>query len=293
MTGEELAAEFDSFWTSAPELGGTPQQAGVVVDAYRDLVRHHFMRTGDAGLAKAAALKDVKRTYAVSEITGNKRLMRYRPEDHYPKVASTEAAAISRGESHDYIREELVRVVNDWARGSGATIDSGGAPSHTRPPAIPIEDIFIEAIPQTNADIAAGRYPGYAVWWRETRDGIPVLNTAPGMVFRADVAAAQAKQSAWRKERSRLIRGEEIYKQSRLRGMGVGGELPRSEGFDITPPPVSEAELVRIGLRGIRQEERDRRPDVGTMEGFLPETTQHVTPKRRGGVRLILPGQRN
>jgi hypothetical protein len=86
VRGDELAAEFDGWFTAAPDLGGSPRQAGLVTDAYRELVREHYIRTGDKEIARAMAKKDILRTYAVSEATEKKRLMRFPPENHYPKI---------------------------------------------------------------------------------------------------------------------------------------------------------------------------------------------------------------
>ena len=75
---------------------------------------------------------------------------------------------------------------------------------------VPIENIYLEAIPQTNADIRAGRVPGYGVVWFTEREGARTMETAPGMVFRADVRAAKERELALRKQRSGEAREQEI-----------------------------------------------------------------------------------
>ena len=201
----DLTSAFDVWYSSAPELGGSPREAGVVLDTYRDMVKYHYIRTGDADLAKGAAIQDLKGVMGVSEVAGKKRLMRYPPEQHLPRTESERPGlfAGTAGQRGDFkwFDEQLTESVEQI---SGKRI--------------PLKDIFLEATPQTGADVRAGRDPTYGVVWFEERDGVRVMQTAPGMVFRADRQAAETKQTEMRKAWLEEERQEEIDRREKQPG---------------------------------------------------------------------------
>lgn len=248
LTPGEIAADYDGLFSSEPELGGSPRQAGVVFDTYRELVKDHYIRTGDIDVAKSMAKKDLKRTYNVTEVTGNRRLIRHPPEAYYPKIEPRAGKAPNL----DYFGEQLHATVNNYVRGDVAAENpearakalsarGAGAPSPREADEIPLADIFIEPIPQTNADVQAGRFPGYAAVWFEERDGIRVMNTAPGMVFRADVKAARERERVNREQRFRYERDKEIERQERFdsdpfrRAGKAVGDYVRGDPADLRP----------------------------------------------------------
>jgi hypothetical protein len=260
ITPDEIVSEYDGWFSSAPELGGSPGQRAVVFDAYRDLVGYHYVKTGDVEIAKSMAKKDMARTYSVSEMTGSRRLMRHPPEFYYPKIEPR----AGKEPDHSYFTDQLKAEVNNYVRGTFAAANpevrgqavaarGAGASPPEDLPEIPIEDIFIEPLPQTNGDVRSGRLPGYAVVWKEIRDGIPVMNTAPGMVFRADVKSEMERQSRNRQERVRSLRGREIEREARhdaapLRPVAkAAGELLRGERS--LPTDTGAAERLRGGNR--------------------------------------------
>ena len=191
---------------SRPDAGGSDRRASFMLDAYRDAVAYHFSRTADPGLAKKVALNEMMRAYSVSNITGNKRLMRNRPENFYPPI-SNEA---NSDPSYQYFSDDLVRTVN-LAAGRLQEVDTninpelravvgGQRQDVERGDQIPLEDIYLEANSQTLADIAAGiPYPSYGVVWRQKdENGIPALVSAQ-RPFVVDVKAARARESAARR----------------------------------------------------------------------------------------------
>lgn len=253
----DLTAEYGGWFTSTPELGGSPRQASLVFDTYRDLVQHHYLNTGDIDAAKGMAKRDLQRTYAETSVTGNKRLMRHPPDAYYPKLEPR----AGKEPSLDYFGEQLRATVNDYLRGPArAQSDlnpetrAPNAAALTAPKEIPLSDIFIEPIPQTNADVRSGRLPGYAVMWLEDRDGIKVMNTAPGMVFRADVKSEQEKQLRNREQRARAMRAKELEAQAKVdrdparRAGKAVGEFLR-EGLPSLPNDAGAAERLRGGNR--------------------------------------------
>lgn len=239
LTPSDITAQYDGWFTSEPGLGGSPRQAGVVFDTYRDLVKDHYIRTGDIEVAKSMAKKDLKRTYDVSEVTGSRRLMRHPPEAYYPKIeprAGKEA-------NLDYFSDQLHRTVNEYVNDQGKLFgdvnpEARGAAmtaaEQTRKE-IPLSDIFIEAVPQTNADVRAGRMPSYGVIWFEEEDGVRVMKTAPGAVFRADVRAEREREKRNREERARYLHGKNEANTDPAARAG------RALGLDKVVPAIGEA----------------------------------------------------
>ncbi len=265
LSRADLTAEYDGWFTSEPALGGSPRQEALVYDTYVDLVKDHYVRTGDIEVAKSMAKKDLKRTYDVSEVTGSRRLMRHPPDAYYPKIEPR----AGKEPNLDYFSQQLVAAVNDYVSGpakAAADLNPETRPALgatlARQTEIPLSDIFIEPIPQTNADVRAGRLPGYAVMWFENRDGVRVMSTAPGMVFRADVKAELEKQSRNRQERARYLRNQEIEREAAketapLRPVGkAAGEVLRGERS--LPTGTGAAERLRSGNR----EFFSRQPDL-------------------------------
>jgi GH24 family phage-related lysozyme (muramidase) len=195
VTVDEVASGYDGWFSSAPAVGGSPREQAVILDTYRDLVRDHYIRTGDPDVARSMAKKDLHRSYNVSEVTGKKRLMRHPPEMHYPAIEPR----AGKDPDHSYFTDQLVADVKTQAGKD-----------------VPIEDIFIEAIPQTNMDVRSGKMPGYGVVWFEERDGVRVMQTAPGLVFRADVKGEMERQKKNREERARSLRQKEVERQEAL-----------------------------------------------------------------------------
>ena len=201
LTVDDITKEYGGWFKSRPAAGGSDRRASFMLDAYRDDVRYHYTRTGDAELAKQIALNEMTKTYKVSTITGNKRLMRNRPEDYYPPIQT----APGEDPSYEYFQNELKHSVNE-AAGRLRRVDTDANPELRASigkkegfvelgDQIPMEDIFIEANDRTMADIASGSvYPSYGVVWRQKdENGIPAFMTAP-TPFYVDVKDVKSKQ---------------------------------------------------------------------------------------------------
>lgn len=171
MTEQDVLTEFDSSIWSDPSLA--PRQASVdrMMSLFRQEFEREFIATGDEDVAKARALEGLKRTYGVSNLTGDSRLMRLPPENFYPPVDG----------SHDWLAEQLENDVNSWVFGEMAGLggeDTSGfiataIPREMRPeqlsPTVSMEDVFLVADDETQMDVNAGRPPSYRVFY--DRDG--------------------------------------------------------------------------------------------------------------------------
>lgn len=265
LTPGDIAADYDGWFSSAPELGGSPRQASVVFDTYRELVKDHYVRTGDIDVAKAMAKKDLKRTYDVSEVTGNRRLLRHPPEAYYPKIEPR----AGKDPDLSYFGEQLQAAVNDYRKEGARAFgqenpEARGAAmgkAAQELEGIPLSDIFIEPVPQTNADVQSGRLPGYAVVWFEERDGIRVMNTVPGMVFRADVKAAREREKANRQERYRYSRAKEMEAQER-RDTDPARQIGKAVGDYVRERSLPDDTGAADRLRGGNREFFESQPNV-------------------------------
>ena len=144
----------------------------------------------------------------VSEVAGKKRLMRYPPENHYPRTESEQPGFFSwpAGQRGDmkWFDDQLHAAVNERVYGDAKAFgerNPEARATRTGQPRteIPLSDIYLEPIPQTSVDVRAGRDPRYGVVWFEDRGGVRVMQSAPGMVFFGDRAAAEAKQKEIRR----------------------------------------------------------------------------------------------
>lgn len=232
LSPSDITSDYDGWFTAEPSLGGSPRQAGVVYDTYRNLVKDHYIRTGDIEVAKSMAKKDLKRTYDVSEVTGTRRLMRHPPEAYYPKIEPR----AGKDPSLDYFTEQLQTAVKERAGKDVAA-----------------SDIFIEPVAQTNDDVRSGRLPGYGVVWFEDRDGVRVMQTAPGMVFRADVKSEREKQSRNREERLRYLQQKEVERAAEKEAAPLRPVAKAAEellrGERALPTDTGAAERLRGGNR--------------------------------------------
>ena len=81
--------------------------------------------------------------------------------------------------------------------------------------------------PQTDADVKAGRMPGYAVMWKDANGN---LQTIPGKLWRPDVSKMQAVEKANETQRQgeaniRARQNDELYNMNIL----TGEPLPKTE----------------------------------------------------------------
>ena len=192
LTKDDLTAEFDGFFSSQPELGASPARGEVVLKAFQENFTFHFMETLDEQAAKANALQDMKNTYGVSSVVDGNRLMKHPPEKYYPLVEG----------DITYFTEQLAADVAEQAEKD-----------------IALENIFIEAVPQTDADIRAGRLPRYGVVWRDENG---TFQTVPNMVFRADPSASQ------KRERQKILRRARLQREVLAAQQRPGGSAAQA-----------------------------------------------------------------
>lgn len=201
----DITGEFDTAFSFEPELGANDVRGRIMLNTFRTLFKEHFIATADETVARAMALEDLKTTYDVSSVTGTNRLMKHPPEKHYPAI----------GGSMDYFGRQLAAEVSERA---GTKIARG--------------DIFIAAIPQTDADIRSGRLPRYGVTWL---NGEGRFDTAPGMVWGPDLKPEMERAARTRRERFDDLRGSFLQRQDQaLAGEEFGLVEPTGAAQETT-----------------------------------------------------------
>ena len=196
LTASDIASAYDSSIWSTPELGGDPRNADVLMNTYQRAFVEHYIDTGDVEMAKSMAIKDLKRTYNQTQVSGsprsggNGRIMKYPPEQYYSPING----------SHGWIKKQLV---SDVRAAVGKDIAA--------------EDIYIEASRATSEAIFAAPpgqvpQPAYSVVYKDENG---VFQTIPGKLFKPDENAARATAvDDARAERTQLIERYEDQKSA-------------------------------------------------------------------------------
>jgi hypothetical protein len=89
---DDLRGAFDaSWWPGKPQVGVSPEQRRGMYGDYEELFRENYEKTGDVEQSKALAIKQLRKTWGVSSVTGKDVVMRY-PPDRAPIYAGFEDA---------------------------------------------------------------------------------------------------------------------------------------------------------------------------------------------------------
>jgi GH24 family phage-related lysozyme (muramidase) len=140
-----------------PGAGISSTASNALLAEYRAIAEEKFYETGgDADAAKALALAEIKRTWGVSNISGEAHVVRLPPEQTYPAI----------GGSHEYLREDALETAKGYV--------AEAFPDRT------VKNIFVMADEQTRADIAAGRPPRYRLFYTYEQDGFELTDEVVG-----------------------------------------------------------------------------------------------------------------
>ncbi|TPJ76888.1 hypothetical protein FJ422_29715 [Mesorhizobium sp. B2-6-3] len=176
----DLSAEFKDggIFSGAPALGLDPMQAaGIKADFLAIAEDQFYSANGDPDLAKNRALEQMKALYGVSRLSGAVTVVKYPPERYWPKQDSSGGPLGIGADPFRYVRTQLFQDISMQ--------DENFQPGSLR----------LVTTPETEADVKAGRMPGYSLLWKDANG---TLQTIPGKVWRPDVSHMLATQQAER-----------------------------------------------------------------------------------------------
>ncbi len=220
---------------------GTDDQRRQVMSDYETLFEKAYLETGDAGLAKNRALNDLDRSYGPNEITGNSRLMKFPPQNFYPRSQ----------ENPEWMRLQLVMDVSKHAYGDKALDPSKGVQIVDRKNMglVPFNRIVMVSDEGTRADVAAKRDPRYQVYYMNDENELtPVpgrYRFDPARAMEDDAAASRARKEEFEADRSSTSEATNLrlWRDHMRMNMGMTDVEARAElekdreSYALTPPP--------------------------------------------------------
>lgn len=208
---------------------GSPAQQAAIMGDYDRLFREAYAKTGDEGLSRNRALEDMARVYGPNGVTGDKRIMRFPPQQFYPAVVG----------KPDWMRDQIVSEVNIFAG-----IDPASDPFLSPGSATPISSdrIILNSDERTRGDVAAGRSPTYGVSYL---DGDDMLQSVPGrFAFEAPTAEPMdvANMEAQRSKESGVVNlrlwREYLRANGQSEGQAMQAVLDNKAEYSAAPPPT-------------------------------------------------------
>ncbi len=172
---------------SDPAPPSDPVQAETLAAEWKSLVRERYVDTGNIDTAKQQAGERIKTVWGPSDINGN-ALMKYPPERYYPQVDG------SHGWMEKDIEASIEKIVGKPRYDQPLAADGikGGTPIYGAEK----WSYKIMSDQQTEADVKAGRAPGYVVIVTDRATGkadVPTGSDGAPLRYRFDPAAAQTE----------------------------------------------------------------------------------------------------
>lgn len=247
----EITDAFDLGVFSAEPGGGLmPSQQNALLAEYRELFEERFYETGDEASAKALASEDLKRTWGVSEISGDKQLMRLPPEKFYPPVDG----------GFEYLRADAMATAQDYAAGM---FDGREA-----------ENVTLIPDGRTRADIEAGRPPRYRLFYQYEENGQTLFDEVFAGPWGIEASAIDGMVGAER-DATRMQfeqRREQASTEADIMRAGEAGAqraLDQTVGPDWMKARQAEAERERARMRA---GETRSVPELPTAEPVVAPT---------------------
>lgn len=128
-------------------------EGDMMLDAFTEKFREHYVRIGDVESAKALAANDLKKTYGVSSEVGNGQVMAYPPETLYPQI----------GGSHKYLKRDLEQTVRGYINSTKAFTDQAGEEGSK----IETGDIKLIVDNRTLQEARSGMPPSYGFQYKD------------------------------------------------------------------------------------------------------------------------------
>lgn len=221
----DVKAAFDGGWFGGgqPAAGVNPAQEAALTSDYLAAAERAFMgpANGDPGIAKQIALTEMRRTYGVSDTSGQRALMKYPPENFYPAIEGDQS----------YIRDLVLK--------DAKSLDPGAS------------NAMLVPTPETAQDVRGGAQPRYNLMYQRP-DG--VWDIAPELftVGQEEIASLRALAT---EERQIKFEMERAVQDQRAATPGFGGTVftPQPStlsGLDEKKARLDEIAAEREGVKG-------------------------------------------
>lgn len=240
----DVKAAFDGglFGGGQPAAGVNPAQEAALTSDYLAAAERAFMgpANGDPGIAKQIALTEMRRTYGVSDTSGQRALMKYPPENFYPAIEGDQS----------YIRDLVLK--------DAKSLDPGAS------------NAMLVPTPETAQDVRAGVQPRYNLMYQRP-DG--VWDIAPDLftVGQEEVASLKALAT---EERQIKFEMERAVQDQRAATPGFGGTVFTPQPSTLTGLDEKKARLDEIAAEreGVKGKEA---PADQFSPGFMDQIKQY------------------
>lgn len=228
IEGQDLAAQFDESWLpfNDPSLGVNPaQEAGLKAEYLAIAEDQFYQANGDPDIAKNRAMEQMKRLYGVTDIGGQKVVMKHPPERYWPKLPDKNFLGFE-GDDFGYAKTQL----NEDIKAFGGTSP---------------QSVQLVTTPETDAMVKRGEMPAYSVIYQDENG---VYQTIPGKLWRPSLdkgalerkaeAAAQEQADALQLARDRQVDDRYFAEQQ---ASPDGGRAASLDAFLDGPPQIPPA----------------------------------------------------
>lgn len=175
----DIGSMFDGWFSLTPSVGITPdQEAGIKAEYLAIAEEQFFQANGDPEIAKVRTDREFKNLYGVSALSGASTVMKHPPEKYWP----SSPYATDKSEATGFLWQDRRAVPTlDYAKKQLRADVIASDPDAN------VDTVRLWSVPETDADVKAGRLPGYSVMWQD-RNG--AWQTLPGKVWRPDTEKA-------------------------------------------------------------------------------------------------------
>lgn len=175
---DDIRGAFDASWIpfNDPQLTFNPEMRTRAMGDYEEVFREKFAANGDVALSKKLALEDMKRTWGVTEVSGQKTVVKYPPE-RAPVYAGIQNPS-------EHIAQQAVSAIKDL---NGVDVDRS--------------KLRFDEVKNTGERYMRGEAPTYILSYTDKNGHV---QTIPKQ-FYADPAAMRNEQTAKRAAASAAI----------------------------------------------------------------------------------------
>jgi hypothetical protein len=265
----DIAPDFKAHFYSSAANGGTGRMQDAVVADYKDLYRDNYMITGSDSTARQMTDMQIQKLYGVSNVTGQKLLMRNPPETVYGPTYDKNGQP-----STEWITRQLV---DDTTKALGHPVKA--------------EDIYLKPNGREAKD-ADGVYPEtYELWVKDatgTPERVPNFSWHPKIKLANDMATAE-REAAFKGRRDPVpVARAQFTSDSVPKTVGSGAGrrqlTPEELQADADKRNVQFNAQAKKGMDDIQQKREAERLRQEKQATEIDKTPSPFVPARRNQV---------